>query len=164
MSNLINMLSNNLLLTIVIVLLVISEYYKNKKIENFESKLETFENEDRENFVSSTQSIDAISIKNLSTLASNLISNNGQTLKLNFSQVNFNSDGVVNFGDSKLIMKAFRGMVCPFFINYSSEKQRQILWDNYWQPCDGQKGRPDINSGRFVLGSTGGTRKKRWRI
>ena len=41
-----------MLLTIVIVLLVISGYNKNKKIENLNSKLDTFKNENRENFAS----------------------------------------------------------------------------------------------------------------
>jgi len=149
------MLSNNLLLTIVIVLLVISEYNKNKKIESLNSKLETFKNENRENFNSSIQSIDSVSIKNLSTLASNLISSNGNQLNLNFSNVDFNSvdqGEKLSLNFKKVNIHAFRGMVCPFYIEYSSEIEHQRLIDSDWYPCDGKDNRPNLNEGRFVLG------------
>jgi len=117
-------------------------------VNKLNTKLDQFKQIDltKENFAENIslknvndKTIDSVTLNNLSILASNIISNNGNELTLNFSGID---------------IPPFRGMVCPFYITYEDKDQRQQLLDNFWFPCDGQNSRPDLNSGRFVLGNT----------
>ena len=140
MSNLINMLSYNLLL---IILFIFSEYKKNKEIKSLNNKLETFKKEKFSESISSSN-IDMVSLKNLSNLANNIISNNGKTLNLNFSGIH---------------ILPFRGMVSPFNIEYTDVELKRLA-NSFWYPCDGKDNRPNLIN-RFIyggqnVGNTGG--------
>ena len=85
-----------------------------------------------------------VSLKNLSTLATNIISNNGQTLNLNFSGIH---------------ILPFRGMVSPFNIQYNDIELKRLA-KSFWYPCDGKDNRPNLIN-RFIyggqnVGNTGG--------
>jgi hypothetical protein len=149
-------MSNIVIYTIGIVL-ILSIIHLNNKLETF--KKEKF---DQQEDPPTHSSIDAVSVSNLATLASNLISNNGQDLTLNFETVTYagaNFDfksNLINFNDNKIRMEAFKGMVCPFFVNIATEKDR--LEERGWFLCDGKKtpNGTDIPNliNRFIYGGT----------
>ena len=129
------MISNNFILIIIIVMFIYNEIDKNNKFKNIK----------KEKFSESTSSsnIDMVSL-NLSTLATNIISNNGQTLNLNFSGIH---------------ILPFRGMVSPFNIEYKEEELTRLA-KSFWYPCDGKDNRPNLIN-RFIyggqnVGNTGG--------
>jgi hypothetical protein len=159
------MLSNNLLLLIVVVLFVISEVNKNNQINNLK-KERFYDNHDQE--VHSR--IDSVSISNLSTLASNLISNNGQDLTLSFANVKLGKNldvatsddkaeninmhsNRINLNSSIVKIEAFRYMIAPFYIDFNNLDIITYLNDTFWFLCDGQNDTPDLQ-GRFIWGGS----------
>ena len=150
------MISNNLLLLIVVVLLVISEVNKNNQINNL--KKERFE---QSNDTIPTN-LDIISIKNLSNLASNLISHNGQNLNLEYKNFNVaTSDNKaeninmhsnrINLNTNVINIPAFRHMISPFWVDFNVPEYINTLKETYWFLCDGQNNTPDLQ-GRFIYG------------
>ena len=140
------MISNNFILVIIIVMFIYNEIDKNNKFKNIKI----------ENFTSPQSTIDAVSVKNLSNLASNIISNNGKELNLEFSSINLNT-GV----NGQIRINTFENMIAPFYINFSDQNLIQQLETRYWFLCDGKKitrgaweyWKPDLR-GRFIWGGS----------
>ena len=129
------MISNNFILVLIVLMFIYNEVKFNKK-ENFtEVKNEISKNE---------LSIDTVSINNLATLASNLISNSGKTLTLDYNQIN--------------VPSLMEGMISAFYWDWSTESQKlkEDMAEKNWYLCDGGKGPneemlPDLR-GRIILG------------
>ena len=153
------MISNNLLLLIVVVLLVISEVNKNNQINNL--KKEKFE----QSSDTATQIIDAVSISNLSSLATNLISNNGQNLNLEYKNFNVATSGNkadninmysnrINLHSDVIKILSFRRMIAPFY-DFNNTNVITMLERAYWYLCDGRTvngvGIPNLQD-RFIYG------------
>ena len=133
---------NNFIVIVLVLLFIVNEYKKNIELNKRLDKIT------KENFTSPQSSIDAVSVSNLANLAQNIISNHGRELNLNFETVNYGCK-VFNINDSKIRMKAFRGMVCPFYVETNPLPQR--LEESYWYLCDGKDDRPNL-MGRFIYG------------
>jgi microcystin-dependent protein len=149
---------------------------------NVNNKLETFKREKFEDPVE-PHHINTESISTLSTLATNIISDNGKQLNLEFGKINLNStDGNINLNtgpEGGVSIIAFKKMIAPFYIDFTATDKTQIdkLKKRFWYLCDGSKieeiyangnhkdsnsakgdGYQTLNlSGRFILGSGQGT-------
>ena len=133
---------------------------------NVNNKLETFKREKFDPPVQ-PQHISTESISNLSALATNIISNNGADLNLEFKNINLNSDnGNINLntgtGGSVSII-AFKYMISPFYVHPEASEWKhhiETLKNSFWFLCDGNEvsGQltPDLR-GRFILGSGQGS-------
>ena len=139
--------SNNLILvilTIMVIYNIYNEIDKNNKFKNI--KKENFED-------SSPTNLDIVSIKNLSNLATNLISNNGKALNLEFSSINLNTGE-----NGQIAINTFEYMIAPFYVNFADPAQLRKLENRFWFLCDGQDGpngvkKPDLR-GRFIWGGS----------
>ena len=149
----------NILLYIFGVIFIISIIYLNNKIETF--KKEKFEvSEER-----SHSSIDTVSVKNLTNLATNLISNNGKDLTLEYENIKLNSENGnihLNTGENgNVSINAFENMIAPFYVDFNKTEQINKLKTRFWFLCDGQEGPnsellPDLR-GRFIWGGGPGS-------
>jgi len=122
------MFINNFIVIVLVLLFIVNEYKKNIELNKRLDKIT------KENFTSPQSSIDAVSVSNLATLATNLISNNGKRLNLEYSSIR---------------MMAFRGMICPFYVSTNPIPKR--LEESFWFLCDGKDDRPNL-MGRFIYG------------
>jgi hypothetical protein len=130
------------------------ETFKREKIKREKFKREKFDLPDQPHHISTE------SISNLSALATNIISQNGNELNLEFQNIdliaqtgNINLNTGPNGGVSII---AFEKMICPFYINFTTSSEINKLKKRFWYLCDGNpvNGHPTPDlTGKFIFGN-----------